>query len=133
MRRVEAFDRTNEANVSLFNEVGQREPAVDVVLGDRNDQAQIGADHAVFRRKAVVIEHSPTQRALLLCVEEGNLVDLAEINMKIRVKGRTTHLNLATCVMLQVKHSGLLLADPTVVQAGRTKTESTKTDCALGT
>jgi len=49
LRGVEAFDGADEADVSLFNQVGEGEAAVGVVFGDGDDEAQVRA-HERFAR-----------------------------------------------------------------------------------
>src|SRR3712207_7950417 len=44
---VEAFDGLEEADVAFLDEVGEGEAAVDVVLGEVDDEAEVGADHAL--------------------------------------------------------------------------------------
>ena len=44
--RVELLDAAHQPDVALGNQVHEREPAVEEFLGDADDQAQIGLDHA---------------------------------------------------------------------------------------
>jgi hypothetical protein len=85
---VEALDRSHEPDVALLDEVGEREPAVGVVLPDRDDEAQIGADHPLAGRLAIIVDDRPPQLALLFGGEQGDLVDVIEIELKIRLQRR---------------------------------------------
>jgi hypothetical protein len=44
---VEEFEAADEADVALLDEIGELEAAPLVFLGDRDDQAEVGADHDV--------------------------------------------------------------------------------------
>src|SRR3954452_11056107 len=60
---IELLRRADEAQRALLDEVQEREPLVAVVLGDRDDQAQVRLDH------------------LLLCVEVAALDALGEVDL----------------------------------------------------
>ena len=45
---VELLDRADQPERALLDQVREREPAADVVLGDRDDKAQVGLDHVLL-------------------------------------------------------------------------------------
>ena len=45
---VELLDRTDQAHRALLDEVQERQPATQVGLRDRDDQAQVGLDHLLL-------------------------------------------------------------------------------------
>src|SRR6185437_8032492 len=49
VRVVELLSGANEAEVAFVDQIGQRNAVVLVALGDRHDEAQIGADESVER------------------------------------------------------------------------------------
>jgi len=81
LRGVEALDGADEADVAFLDEVGERQAAVHIVLGDRDDQAQVGADHPVLCGRVVVVDDAPTEILLLLGIQQGDLVDLLQIEV----------------------------------------------------
>ena len=72
-----------EGGTLFLDEVGERQPAVDIVLRDRDHQAQVGADHPILRGCVVVVDDAPAKGLLLLCIEKGDLIDLAQVEVKI--------------------------------------------------
>src|SRR5262249_34651377 len=53
---VEAFDGAEQADVALLDEIGQRHAATAVVLGDADDKAEVGPDHAFAGADALFFE-----------------------------------------------------------------------------
>ena len=41
---LEAIDRLHQADVAFLDQVEQRQPAIQVALGHRHDEAQVGLD-----------------------------------------------------------------------------------------
>ena len=57
---IEFFQRMDQAEIALFHEVEKRYAAVQVMLGDAHDQAQVVLDHLLARRK--IAGAQPTRR-----------------------------------------------------------------------
>jgi hypothetical protein len=67
LRRVEALDRLDEADVPLLaDEVGERQPAVREVLADGDDQAEVRLDHAFLRLLQASLMTRQPERLLLV-------------------------------------------------------------------
>ncbi len=60
---VELLDRPDQADVALLQEVEETDPAADVLLGDRDDQAQV-------RRRQLLARVSAHAHDLALAVGE---------------------------------------------------------------
>ena len=78
---VELVERVDEAEVAFLDQVGQREPAVGVVLRDADDEPQVVLDQPLPRRE-VAAGHRPGERELLLRRQEHVLPDLVEIDLR---------------------------------------------------
>ena len=83
-RRVEALDGAQQAEVAFLDEVLQAQALAGVAAGDVDDQAQVGADHAVAGLAVAVLD-AVGQLLLLLGVEQRRLVDLAEVGLQRRL------------------------------------------------
>ncbi len=79
--RIEAFDGLEETDVSLFDQIGEGQTAVDIMLGDVDDQSQVGADHLLAGDGVVFADDSPAQFLFLIGGEQGRLVDLPQIKL----------------------------------------------------
>ncbi len=77
---------TSGAEVAFFDEVGERQPAVHVVLADRDDQSQVRLNHAILRLVVVVVDDPPAEMLLLLGGEKIHFVDLLEIQLQVGLK-----------------------------------------------
>src|ERR1700722_1185898 len=102
---VELFDRTDQAEVTLLNEVQKQHPATDVLLRDRNHEPQVRFGQLAFRlftgveqlviRLAVPARfelaglNPHRQRFLLLHREQRDAPDLLEIHANRVVKRQT--------------------------------------------
>jgi hypothetical protein len=64
--RVEAFDGLEQPDVSLFDQIGEAQAAIDVMLGKVDHQPQIGADHDLARDGVVVLDDAAGEFLLLL-------------------------------------------------------------------
>ncbi len=83
-RRVEALDGPQQAEVALLDQVLQAQPLAGVAAGDVDDQAQVGAHHAVAGLAVAVLD--PVGELLLLVrVEQRRLVDLAQVGLQRRL------------------------------------------------
>lgn len=78
--RVEFLERVDEAQIALFHQIEQRHAAVQVVLGDVHDQAQIALDHDLPRLE-VAQPHPARQRELLFRREQRIGADLVQIEL----------------------------------------------------
>ena len=75
---VELGDRPHQTHVSLLDQVQQRHPAALVLLGDRDDQAQVGLRHPEPRRVRPLLDRLG-QLDLLLLGEQGAAADLPQV------------------------------------------------------
>jgi hypothetical protein len=62
---LELVDRAHQADVALLDQVEQHHAAVDVVLGDRDDQAQVMLDHLLARAEVAGLGQGREVRLLL--------------------------------------------------------------------
>ena len=84
--RVEAFDRPQQAQVALLDQVLQAQALAGISAGDVDHQAEVGADHAVAGlRVAAADGHG--QFVLVVGREQRGLVDLAEVGLQGRLHG----------------------------------------------
>ncbi len=75
---VELGDRPHQAHVALLDQVQKRHPAALVLLGDRDDQPEVGLRHPEPRRLRSLLDRLG-QLDLLLLGEQGAAADLAQI------------------------------------------------------
>jgi len=75
---VELVDGADQAQVALLDEVEQRQPAVGVLLGDGDDEAQVGL-HQVVPGLDRASLHGLGQLDLLGGGQQSNLADLAQV------------------------------------------------------
>ena len=80
--RVEALDGLDEAEVALADEVHERQAHLVVVVGDLNDQAQVGLDHVVAGGLVALLD-AGGQLDLLLHRQQRCLADFVEVELEI--------------------------------------------------
>ena len=78
---VELGDRAHQPNVALLDQVQQRHAAALVLLGDRDDQAQVRLGHAPAGRVGAPLDLLG-ELDLLLLGQEGAPADLAQVRAK---------------------------------------------------
>ena len=83
-RRVEPFDRPQQPEVALLDEILQRQPLAGVAAGDVHDQSQIGPHHAIASRE-VALADPRGQLALVGGGQQGGFVDFAQIRFQRRL------------------------------------------------
>lgn len=81
---VETFDGFEQAEVALFDEVDQGQAAVAVVLGDGNDEAQIGARHAIAGFRTAMADDAPCEFFFFIGGQQRHFVDLPKIDLQTR-------------------------------------------------
>src|SRR4051794_16381397 len=96
---VELLRGAHEAERPLLDEVEEGQALVAVVLGDRDDQAQVGLDHLLLGVEVAALD-APRQVDLLLRGEQADLADVLEEELE-RVRRH---------VRTQVQTAGLLAA-----------------------
>src|SRR5829696_7114311 len=78
---VELLRGADEAERALLDEVQERQALVAVVLGDRDDQAQVGLDHLLLRVEVAALD--PAREVdLLLGGEQADLADVLQEQLK---------------------------------------------------
>ena len=82
--RIEAFDRAQQAEIALFDQVLQPQALAGVSAGDIDDEAEVGADHSVAGLR-VALADGDGQVLLVVGREKRGLVDLAEIRFQRRL------------------------------------------------
>ena len=75
---VELLDRADQAHRALLDEVQEGQPATQVGLGDRDDQAQVGLDHLLLGLHVAALD-APRQLDLLLGGEQAHAPDRAQV------------------------------------------------------
>ena len=78
--RVELFEGVDEAEVALLDQVEQRDPAVQVVLGDVHNQAQVALDQGLAGGE-IARAQAPRKRQLFFGRQERVGADLVEIQL----------------------------------------------------
>ena len=53
---VELLDRADQSERALLDQVEERQPLVAVVLGDRDDESQVGLDHPLLRLEVAALD-----------------------------------------------------------------------------
>src|SRR5829696_1578626 len=78
---VELLRGAHQAERALLDEVQERQALVAVVLGDRDDQAQVGLDHLLLRVEVAALD--PAREVdLLLGGEQADLADVLQEQLK---------------------------------------------------
>src|SRR5882762_9422221 len=75
---IELTRRREQADVALADEIGERQPAVLILLGDRNHEAQVALDE-LLHRLLITRADLPGERDLLLLRQQRSLGDLVEV------------------------------------------------------
>jgi hypothetical protein len=75
---VELLHRADQAERPLLDQVEKGEPAAEVPLGDRDDEAEVRLDHRRLRPHVAALD-ALRERDLLVCGEERHLADLAQV------------------------------------------------------
>ena len=76
---VELLDGAHEADVAFLNQVKERHAGPGIVLGDRDDEAQVGLDELALGRHIAALD-ALGQRDLLLGREQRDLAHLLEVH-----------------------------------------------------
>ena len=76
---VELLDGPDQPEVPFLNQVQEQHAAADVLLGDADDEAQVGLDQAALRLLVPPL-HSLGQLDLIGRVEQRDLADLLEVH-----------------------------------------------------
>src|SRR5215210_2197029 len=84
---VELLDRPHEPYVPLLDQVQKRDAPASVLLGDRDDEPQVGLSQVRLRAPVSSLD-APRQVDLLGLGEEGGLADLVQVHLD-RVPGVT--------------------------------------------
>ena len=79
---IELFNRFNQAQISLLNQIEKEHTAADVALGDGNHQAQIRFGQLLFRCLGHFAAHLHLlgNFNFLFCRQKRNLADLLEVH-----------------------------------------------------
>ena len=83
-RRVEALDGAQQAEIAFLDQVLQAQPLAGVTAGDVDDEAEVGADHAVAGLAVAVLD-AVGQLLFFFRVEQRRFVDLAEVGFQRRL------------------------------------------------
>ena len=83
---VELLDRPDEPERALLDQVQERQPAPEVALGDRDDEAQVGLDHLLLGVQVAALDPLG-QRDLALGREQLHAADRAQVEPQ-RVQAR---------------------------------------------
>jgi uncharacterized protein YPO0396 len=86
--RVELLDRAHQADVALLDQVHELQPAVHVVLRDRHDEPEVGADHVLARREVAAL-HALGELDLLLGRQQRHFVDVGQVGVQPLVSHRS--------------------------------------------
>src|SRR5215213_5430641 len=78
---VELLRGAHQAERALLDEVQERQALVAVVLGDRDDQAQVGLDHLLLRVEVAALD-AACEVDLLLGGEQPDLADVLQEQLK---------------------------------------------------
>ena len=78
---VELSERVDEAEIAFLDQVGKREPAIRVVLGDADDEPQVTLDQ-LLARVEVALRHRAREGKLLVGLEQRVLADLVEVELR---------------------------------------------------
>jgi len=76
---IEAFDGFHETDIAFGDEVEERHAEVCVIVGDFDDEAEIGADHQVAGGFVALLDFGG-EFDFLFDGEQGDEADFAEIN-----------------------------------------------------
>ena len=101
---IELLRRAHQSERPLLNQIQERQPLISIVLGDRNDQAQIRLDHLPLGVEVTTLDPL-RQTDLLLRRQQTHLADV----LQEQLKGIGRH------VRLQIQR-GLRLAPPTLLR-----------------
>ena len=71
----------DQPQVAFLDQVGKREPAIRVVLGDADDEPEVVLDQPLPRLE-IASGHRPGERELLLGREQQVLADLVQIHLR---------------------------------------------------
>src|SRR4051794_40138190 len=83
---VELLDRADQAQRPLLDEIEEREPAAQVALGDRDDEAQVGLDHLRLGDHVAALD-ALGELDLLLGGQQRHAPDRAQVQAQ-RVEAR---------------------------------------------
>src|SRR4051794_11174282 len=75
---VELLDSADQTERAFLDQIEKGEPAAEVALGDRDDEAEVGLDHLPLRAHVAALDPL-RERHLLVGGEERHLADLAQI------------------------------------------------------
>src|SRR5262249_45346823 len=100
--------------------------AVGVVLRDRHDEPQVGADHFFARVRAVVVDDRPAKLSLVLGGQQRDAVDFAEVKLQLRLhlasgRGRTLSLGITHALSTLLAHDDVPDTPPWIPSKGPTR------------
>src|SRR4051794_29294853 len=117
---VELLRRADEPERALLDEVQERQALVAVVLGDRDDQAEVGLDHLLLRVQVAALD-APREVHLFLGREQPDLADVLQEELKavgghVRLEvdrrlGLAPAALVRCAVLLAGRHRGIDLLD----------------------
>ena len=96
---VELLHRAYEAERAFLDEVEEGEPAPEVGLGDRDDEAEVRLDHLRLRAHVAALD-ALGEVDLLICGQERNLADLSQVEAKRVERGLDGEVELGPGLLL---------------------------------
>jgi len=124
---VELLDRAHQAEVALLDQVQERQPAVEVLLGHGNHEPQVGLGQVMARLLGAGL-HLLGQFDLLLGGQQIDAPDLLEVHPDGVVEGhRTDNLDLGEGFLLVIFGLGLSVGrdlDTHLLEDGRDANEA---------
>ena len=91
--RVEPLHRLHEPDVAFGDQIQQRQTEVGVIVGDLDDQTQVGPDHQ-SARLAIALFDLGGQLDFLLRSQKRDLPDLAQVNLNSCIAIFSSHITL---------------------------------------
>ena len=80
-RGIEAFDRPEEAEIPLLDEIGQQQATVGIAAGDVDHEPEIGSNHMVAGER-VTPTNTLGEPFLVRRSEQGCLVDVPQVGLE---------------------------------------------------
>ena len=78
---IEFLERVDEPEIALLDEVGERQTAIEVVLGDADHEPQIVLDH-LLARVEVAVARGACVLQLLLRRQQRGLPDFVQVDLR---------------------------------------------------
>ncbi len=88
---IKAFDRFEQADVALLNQIEQPHAPAGVVLGDVHHQTQVAANHALAGGHVLLMDDSPGEELLLVSGQKRGVIDLLQVELKRVLNTRAGH------------------------------------------